>query len=270
MQTQTYFHTKREREANRRNDEVDLQVNCTGAVSEQYFSNRSVRRDYYYIYVWKGKMLMDDCTLYAGDVLIYEPEHAYQYRSEGETAYLWVHFTGREAAFHAEEALLSLNEKCHIGIREDIMDCFKKLFREFIINDKTAGQLEVCLLKEILLLTGRYARTEQYKSMPLLAIAYIHSHFRESLGIDELAQLEHMSATAFRMAFKKHTGVSPNEYVISQRISAACRLLSQTEQSIREIAGEVGYGDQYYFSRIFKQKVGMTPLTYRKINNWKK
>ena len=100
--------------------------------------------------------------------------------------------------------------------------------------------------------------------MPLLAIEYIHSHFKEVVDVDQLARLEHMSCTAFRIAFKKHTGISPNEYIIAQRISVACRLLAQTELSVKEIAGEVGYADQYYFSRIFKKKVGMTPLKYRK------
>ena len=145
-----------------------------------------------------------------------------------------------------------------------IKDYEKRLFKEFIIHDKPAGQMEICLLKEILLLTGRYARMEQNKSMPLLAIEYIHSHYKEVVDVDQLARLERMSCTTFRIAFKKHTGISPNEYIIAQRISVACRLLAQTELSVKEIAGEVGYADQYYFSRIFKKKVGMTPLKYRK------
>ena len=76
--------------------------------------------------------------------------------------------------------------------------------------------------------------------------------------------MEHMSGTAFRAAFKKHTGVSPGEYIIAQRISVACRLLAQTDMSVSAIAADIGYGDQYYFSRIFKKKMGMAPLKYRK------
>ena len=51
MRTQTYFHTRFESEANQRNERVTLQVNCVGAVSRQEFSNKSVRKDFYYIYV---------------------------------------------------------------------------------------------------------------------------------------------------------------------------------------------------------------------------
>ena len=75
--------------------------------------------------------------------------------------------------------------------------------------------------------------------------------------------MENMSCTAFRSAFRQHTGVSPNEYIIGQRISAACQLLSQTDKSVSAIAADVGYPDQYYFSRLFRKKMGMPPLKYR-------
>lgn len=262
MRTQTYFHTKLQNDADRKNDTVPLQVNCVGAVSEEFF-NRSIRRDFYYIYVLEGKMVMEECTLFPGDVIVFEPGHRYQYKSEGETTYLWVHYTGFEACSLTNLALHKPNVKQHIGIREEIIDCFEKLFREFMINDEAAGQISVCLLKEILLFTGRYADADEKISVPLIALEYIHRHFKEDIDIDSLARMEHMSGTSLRNLFKNHTGISPNEYIITQRISAACRLLSQTEQSISEIAAEVGYHDQYYFSRIFKKKVGVPPLKYR-------
>ena len=265
MQTQTYFHTKYESEANRRNDAVPLQVNCVGAVSEEAsFSNRTVRRDYYYIYVLQGKMITDGFPLLPGDVVVFEPGCTYQYQSQGKTTYLWVHYTGFEAASLTKLATLKGNARQHIGIRKDIIACFRKLFREFMIHDEAAGQLSVCLLREILLFTGRYADAGGEKSSaPLSAMEYIHQHFQEPITIDSLARLEGVSCTLLRSMFRQHTGVSPNEYLITQRISAACRLLSQTDKSVSAVAADVGYHDPYYFSRIFKKKVGVTPLRYR-------
>ena len=100
----------------------------------------------------------------------------------------------------------------------------------------------------------------------LLAIEHIHRSFQKTIDVDSLAQMENMSCTAFRCAFKKHTGVSPVEYIIRQRISAACRLLAQTDRSVSAIAADVGYHDQYYFSRIFRKKTGLSPLKYRSRN----
>lgn len=264
MQSQTYFHTKLQNDADRRNDTVPLEVNCVGMVSEDAsFSSGSVRRDYYYMYVLKGKMILPECTLFPGDVIVFEPGYTYQYTSEGETAYLWVHYTGFEAYSVTKSAGLMLHEKKQIGMHREIIGCFQKLFREFIINDEEARQLSVCLLREILLFTGRYAGSEEKRSLPLLALAYIHRSFQENIDIDSLARMENMGCTSFRSVFKKHTGVSPNEYIITQRISAACRLLAQTDKSISAIAADVGYHDQYYFSRIFKKKMGVSPLKYR-------
>ena len=64
------------------NPTVPLQVNCVGAVVADPFSSKSIRRDFYYIYVLKGKMVMPDQTLYPGDVMVFEPEHAYRYQNE--------------------------------------------------------------------------------------------------------------------------------------------------------------------------------------------
>lgn len=262
MYTQTYYHTKFEKDADRNTDTVPLQVNCVGAVS-QNFSTRNVRQDYYYLYVLEGKICMEECTLFPGDVIVFEPGHMYQYKSEGEAAYLWAHYTGYEAYSLTKSTLHELNVKQHIGIREEIIDCFKNLFREFIINDEAATHLSGCILKEILFFTSRYVNAGDKTRVPLLAMKYIHHHFAENINIDQLAQIEHMSCTSLRNIFKRHTGISPNEYIIAQRISAACQLLSQTDQAVSEIAANVGYNDQYYFSRIFKKKVGIPPLQYR-------
>lgn len=265
MQTQTYFHTVLESYANRCNNQVPLQVNCTGTVGNA-FSSRSIRKDYYYIYVTQGRMVMPEQTLKAGDVMILEPETVYQYRSEGETVYYWVHYTGYEAGGISQRAVGKLNVKRSVGIHQEIVDCFQKLFREFIIHDETAEQMTPMLLREILLYTERFVKAGEKKGAPLIALEYIHGHYREEILVEALAELEHMGCTAFRSAFKAHTGVSPNDYIINQRISEASHLLTQTEMPVRDIAFAVGYGDQYYFSRIYKKKMGVTPLKYRRVS----
>ena len=263
MRTQSYYHTKLEMEANRSNDAVSLQVNCVGAVSEIRFGNRSVRRDFYYIYVLKGKMIMAEGALLPGDVIVLEPGQHYAYESEGETEYLWVHYTGFDARTLTLAAFHRCNEKIQIGIQKEIVECFEKLFREFIINDEASKTLSICILREILALTGRFAGTGREDWTPYASIEYIHRFYREEIDVDSLAMMENKSTTSFRSAFKVHTGVSPNEYIIMQRISEACRLLSQTDDSVAEIAKSVGYEDPYYFSRIFKKKTGLSPLSWR-------
>ena len=62
---------------------------------------------------------------------------------------------------------------------------------------------------------------------------------------------------------------SPQDYLVSFRMTRGAELLSVTELSIEEIALSCGYADPLAFSKMFKRKMGVTPRQYRK-DNWKK
>ena len=69
--------------------------------------------------------------------------------------------------------------------------------------------------------------------------------------------------------FKSFTNVSIQSYLLDYRIRQACILLKDTEMSIHVISRSVSYADPLYFSRLFHQKMGMTPSNYRKKNQKK-
>lgn len=265
MRTQTYTNTELGMDSNVKNTSVDFQINCCGEVylPYKYGTINNIRNDVYYLYLLSGTLHMNDETVLPGDIIIMEPEHYFNWKSEGAINYLWVHYTGYEALSFTKSVIGSLNKKKHIGIRSDICAIFEKMFHEFIISDKPSYDIRNCLLIEILSLTSRYMNTSDENLPPLAAIEYIHKHFKEEITINHLCDLEHLSPTAFRIIFKKHTGLSPNEYIILQRVNAACSLLEQTNMSVKDVAAEVGYTDPYYFSRIFSKKIGMSPFKYR-------
>jgi len=64
--------------------------------------------------------------------------------------------------------------------------------------------------------------------------------------------------------FKSKTGISIDEYVNSRRIAVAKGLLSETEESIINVAAKVGYNNVSYFNRVFKRVVGKTPSEWRR------
>lgn len=65
--------------------------------------------------------------------------------------------------------------------------------------------------------------------------------------------------------FKKIFGITPYTYLLGQKIGFAKKLLTDTGLSVKQIADKLCFADEYYFSNIFKEKVGMTPSQYRKI-----
>ena len=86
------------------------------------------------------------------------------------------------------------------------------------------------------------------------------------LSITELASLCGMSERYFGRLFCAHFGVYPKQYIVSQRIELARSLLSDSDESVALIAESCGFSNPYYFSRTFRQHVGMSPSEYRKVS----
>jgi AraC family transcriptional regulator len=70
--------------------------------------------------------------------------------------------------------------------------------------------------------------------------------------------------------FRRHFGCTVGQYVRGQRIQLACRQLTNTRQTLTEIAARSGFSDQSHFNRVFKRHVGLTPATYRRLSGQKR
>ncbi|WP_413372491.1 AraC family transcriptional regulator [Paenibacillus taichungensis] len=95
-------------------------------------------------------------------------------------------------------------------------------------------------------------------------IQYIHEHFNDSISLESLAEQWNYSIQYLSKQFKLRTGRSPIEYVIQARMAKAKELMIRTDATAQEIASSVGYSDVFYFTRLFKKQVGMTPGQYKK------
>jgi len=93
---------------------------------------------------------------------------------------------------------------------------------------------------------------------------HIEEHYMTSITADELADLAHMSKRQLFRAFGRAYRTSPLAYQQSLRLEAARTLLRSTRLRCNQIAHRVGYDDVYYFHRLFKRKLGMTPGQYRR------
>ncbi|MBB3108003.1 two-component system response regulator YesN [Paenibacillus phyllosphaerae] len=82
----------------------------------------------------------------------------------------------------------------------------------------------------------------------------------------EMAQLVNMSGSYFSQCFKQITGQTYTDYLRDMRIERAKELLRNTTKTIQWIAEQIGYNDEKYFSRLFRDHAGMLPSEYRKQN----
>lgn len=105
---------------------------------------------------------------------------------------------------------------------------------------------------------------ENDKESVLPAIFYIDSHVLDDVSVPQLAQMCLLNETAFRKAFKEHTGMNPVQYKMQVKINKAKLLLRSTaEISIETIAESLGFYDNAYFHKVFVKCTGQTPKQYR-------
>lgn len=105
---------------------------------------------------------------------------------------------------------------------------------------------------------------DEYDPTIAKALRYIHSNYSNHITLEEAARSAQLSPNYFSNLFNARMGVSFSSYVNKVRIGYAQRLLLDTSFPIIEIASLVGFDEQSYFSKVFKEITDMSPGKYRK------
>ena len=94
-------------------------------------------------------------------------------------------------------------------------------------------------------------------------LQYVNENYTRPLGISDLADAFFMNKTYISELFRKRINMTFVEYKTEIRLEAAKSLLAVSDKLIGDIAIDTGFEDMRYFSRVFKQKMGITPQHYR-------
>lgn len=96
------------------------------------------------------------------------------------------------------------------------------------------------------------------------AIAEImEENFRYNLSLEEYARLCHRSLSSFKREFQAHFHTSPGKWLLQRRLDHSAKLLVNSSASVTEIAFDSGFEDVSHFSRAFKDRFGIPPVSYR-------
>lgn len=95
-------------------------------------------------------------------------------------------------------------------------------------------------------------------------IAFIEEHYADRISLSDIAAAGSTSEAECVRCFKKALGTTPYAYLLAHRVSVACDLIRQREQSVTEIALNTGFGSASHFSKTFKRIMGMPPQAYGK------
>ena len=119
----------------------------------------------------------------------------------------------------------------------------------------------------VLMLLERQHSREAASLQPSMerSLAYLENQYSGRMTRDALAEIAGVSSSHYSILFKQLTGFSFNEYLSRLRVHRAKELLLSGSGTLREIALKVGYKDEFYFSRRFKQQTGMPPSAYTRM-----
>jgi AraC-like DNA-binding protein len=127
------------------------------------------------------------------------------------------------------------------------------------------GALAVYLAQLPAALHQRYQQLVQAHAPVQPALQEIEARLHERLSNSQLAGLCHLSEDYFIRLFRESVGQSPTQYIQAQRVRRAAQRLLFSDDSIEAIAAGSGFGNRFYFSRVFARHLGVAPASYRRM-----
>ena len=214
-------------------------------------------------------------TVRAGDLVWLRANRPHSYGANDDDPWTigWVHFNGEEAeawsrqvGFTNDPAAI-LNHASAEGIAAlKIEQIYLSLELGYSVPELISASL---MLRSAFSLAAQAVRTGDPSRSATERLTTVRDHLRETFArphrLKALAAAAGLSVPHFCTLFRRLTGYAPIDFVIRQRVQAACRLLDTTDRSISAIAAEVGYEDPYYFTRCFRRVTGSSPRAYRRI-----
>lgn len=239
----------------------------------------SGRVDYQLLYVTSGIAHFhfgnaeNDTIVTPGHMILYRPSEyqKYEYYGKDKTEVYWIHFTGSDVENILKKyGMLNDMHVFYVGTSLEYGRLFKRIIAELQHCQDDYEEMLSMLLRNIFITIHRELNKERIIRNEYLdnemdsATQYFNNFYNTEINIEEYAQSKGMSVSWFIRNFKKHTGTTPMQYIVSIRIANAQGLLETTDYSVNEIARIVGYDNPLYFSRLFHKQKGFSPSQYRK------
>ena len=192
-------------------------------------------------------------------------KHYYYADEDDPWSILWVHFKGEDTANYPVDTcrVITLHQQ-HANNRMYFL--FELLFRTLDDSYTLSNFIYISQVLALILAEVYYHQpTDQAQDYHVTeAIRYMMRHLQKNLTLEQLATEFHVSKSYLNAIFQKYTQHSPVEFFICLKMKKACELLRTKDLYVYEVAQRLGYTNQYYFSRLFKKVVGVSPQEYKK------
>lgn len=233
------------------------------------------------IYIAKGEGVFESAScrktiIKEGTILLLFPGEWHRFKPNEKKGWdeYWVGFKGpimanliQQKFFHPRNPVLPL------GIVESVTNLMLEII-EKTKNEKTGYQPMVAgivmhLLGQIHTLVKQNSFKAEDITETIINKARIifRSGIDQDISIESVATELNVSYAWFRKAFKSYSGIAPHQYLLQLKIEKAKILLADHSKQIKEIAFDLNFKSSFYFSKLFKEKTGLSPEQFRKMKH---
>ncbi|MDR1904288.1 MAG: AraC family transcriptional regulator [Treponema sp.] len=210
-------------------------------------------------------------TVVPGSFLLILPGMRHQYKPVYEIGWYeyWVGFKGEFFSKLMREGILSYDRVFFdMGLHDYIIAAFSRIFDE-VRAQQPLYQLNTCawvffLIAEMLSHERRKEQPNYYQKIVEKAKCLMELNIYRDVNLSGISEQIGISTSRLNEIFKTYTSMTPYQYYIDRKIHKAESLLEQDDTSVKEVAFQLGFEDQYYFSRLFKNKTGVAPSGWKK------
>ncbi|MEG1580392.1 MAG: AraC family transcriptional regulator [Bacteroidaceae bacterium] len=198
--------------------------------------------------------------------------HAYASDEKELWTIYWIHFKGKLASYFAKQCLSpqTVTPNVHSRISNRI-DLFEEIFRtlemgyshENLLYSSSAFYHYLGTLRYLQQYRNALPCTTESNDIITAAIHFMRENIEKKLSLNTIAQHIGYSPSHFSVLFHKRTGYAPLAYLNQLKIQQACHLLDFTDMKVNQVCYKIGIEDPYYFSRLFRKTMGVSPSKYK-------
>ncbi|ANE45680.1 hypothetical protein SY83_04490 [Paenibacillus swuensis] len=214
-----------------------------------------------------------------GDCILYDPifpqYHGTVLPADEGFRNDWMHFGGPIIPHWITAYELPVNQLIRTNQSLFLRSHFKSMDSEMSMSRPFWERKVQLILEDVFFTLGRYSATSyqleqfsvserEYQQPFIEARTEIHREFSRPWTVEQMGSLVNLSAERFSVLYQKFFRTSPKEDLIARRIEEAKIRLINSHDSMEVIAAECGFNSLYYFSKLFKKRIGNSPTLYRK------
>jgi AraC-like DNA-binding protein len=210
--------------------------------------------------------------LRAGRLFCYGPGNAQEITTDRDEPLVkyFVNFAGHDARACLRAAGLAVGGITQVFAPNELAVVFDELIHNGIKGTRQSAAICARLLEVLMLkIAETSAPSEAVESQAFVTYQHCRQHLREHFlrlrTLEAAADECHVNVAHLCRLFRRFDHQSPYQFLLRLKMNLAAERLHEPAVLVKQVAEEVGFGDQFHFSRVFKSVFGVSPDTFRKL-----